>query len=97
MQITLDLPYDSTTLTPGEVAGQYLACRGTYAPKDGEEVCAYLTCEGLNIEVIGANGETVHAEIIYLDDIRETFTHADYYVWGQDEDENDILVCFGGR
>ena len=97
MQITLDLPYDSTTLTPAEVVEQYYNCRGIYSLKDGEEISARLCGEDVEAEVINERGEVVLADFICFDDIRDAFTLADYYAWGQDEDENDVLVCFGGR
>ena len=83
----VELNEEVQTMTIAEVVEQLKAC-GALEIGDGEYLgeCR-LECGCL----VGGD----HTETFTEQDIRDYFTNADYCTWAQDEDGNDILLCFG--
>ena len=92
----VELKDEVQTMTIAEVVDQLRSC-GALEVGDGEYVgeCR-LEC-GCDLEVdIGScmtGGD--HTETFTEQDVRDWFVNSDYCVWAQDEDGNDILLCFG--
>jgi len=101
MKITLNLPDDATILSPREVAEQ-LRIYGGLLLDDNERVGDIrLEYGDLEIDIHISepedpriDGHLDRTETFDISKICTYLTAADYYAWGQDEDGDDVLVCF---
>lgn len=84
------------TLTIAEVVEQLKTC-GALEIGDGEYLgeCRLECGCDLEVDVCSCLVGGDHTETFTEQDIRDYFTNADYCVWANDEDGNDILLCFG--
>ena len=82
-------------LTPMEVAERLTWCGELNLEKGERIVSATLEC-GCDLEITIANesGDEYRREFTEWD-IKQAFDQTDWVVWAEDENGNDVLLCFG--
>lgn len=84
----------SEVLTPMEVAEQLVWCGAIELEPKEHIVSATLEC-GCDLEVTIQTLLDERVECFSEWDIKQAFSEADWVVWADDENGNDVLLCFG--
>jgi hypothetical protein len=80
-------------LTPMEVAEQLTWCGEINLEKGERIISASLEC-GCDLEIVIGDGENEYTREFTEWDIRQAFDQPEWVAWAEDEDGNNVLLCF---